>query len=202
METTSKGKSDVGTLDQLVTHAKGLIQSVYDQSDDPKNELTTMFVAVAPDGLMVVATPFVGDSKEQVNQCKDGVCRAMAMLFAAKHVTHYVMISECWVAEVDAKHNPELMDVPPSERNDRREVVAIIGADKSGRKIGTAFQIERSPDKPPRVGEKDSLFEHQVEGRMAELLDTPEMPEKMRREVLEMFDKARISGDSLSQTMH
>lgn len=93
-------------------------------------------------------------------------------------VVRYVFVSECWtVTANDDGQGLPLLDRPPSEHEDRREALVIVGGERIGkevRKQGRCLMLYRNPgtNKVERLAEdpKESQS-YGMEGRFATLLD-------------------------------
>lgn len=85
----------------------------------------------------VVGTPFDGDMS------KDVVADAIRKLLKAEEAKSYSFVSEAWVAFEDPKHPSGLQ---PAQRYDRREVVMVTVADRTGAAKFRAWEIVRGQD--------------------------------------------------------
>lgn len=101
---------------------------------------------------------------------RDAMLRTISWNFAMIGVRWYAVASEAWLARVDRDKNPELLNVPPSQRADRREVIMILGVHEDGTQIHLMREINRNPDGSPWVGERENLGYDSLGGAMANLI--------------------------------
>lgn len=191
-EAKRKGKPDPSTVEGLIELARRHAGDLYRDNNDPEHQLLPIWTAYSPtEGLIVVATPFTGDSYEESERTKTRVLAMVEIMFACKGVTAYSFMSEAWVATVDKNLDPAIAKLKPSQRPDRREVVTIVAADRKGTKKQAAYEIERQPNGAPRLGRDPCVEYDSVSGRMVSVLDRippgPVPPElkKMMEELLE-----------------
>lgn len=191
-EAKRKGKPDPATVEGLIDMARRHANDLYRDNNDPEHQLLPIWTGYSPtEGLIVIATPFTGDSYEESEQSKTRALAMVEIMFACKGVTAYSFMSEAWVATVEKHTDPAIAKLKPSQRMDRREVVTIVAADRSGNKKSAAYEIERQPSGAPRLGREPYAEYDSVEGRMLGVLDRippgPVPPElkKLMEELLE-----------------
>lgn len=174
------------TLQGLVEEAKNFVRAMYADAD-ADYQVPPTWIAKGPEGVAVVMTPF--DDTEG----KRSAVNMIRMLFAAKDITHYVLVTEAWMANVNPEKEPELVNIPPSQREDRKEVVNIVGADRSGNKIGVTYEILRNDDMTPRLGDTDLLEAQGVSsigGVMVSMLeDLPPLQDEFKARINELLDR-------------
>lgn len=87
----------------------------------------------------VIVTPWKNDAE------KNAFLTAirLSMKLYRSSVTGYSVVSEAWVATQD--HEPRPSERPPSERDDRREVVFVCASDGE-KTLFKAWEIERGDD--------------------------------------------------------
>jgi hypothetical protein len=177
-------------LDELIERTKRHVEEIYLGQDDEGFQLTSMFLAEGPGGLHVIATPFAGETQDEAVAYKEQVLALLRLMFAASGVTHYVMVSEAWMAVMEPGTEPDVAALAPSQRSDRVEVVQLVGADRDGRKLGATWDIVREQGQPPRLGHVDRTAATEIEGRMASLLDEPpSVPEELRSGLEALFEQ-------------
>ena len=54
----------------------------------------------------------------------------------------YSFVSEAWVASVNIRTEPELMDVPPRERSDREDILMVLTRHRDGESYATKYHVE------------------------------------------------------------
>lgn len=116
----------------------------------------------------IAATPWRNESE------KDTVLMGLKALFSRKGIVRYVTVSEAWTATYDRGIRPGGKDFrPPSQRDDREEVVVVAGADvETGEKIAQIYPIIRKSETVREMGKLQENFPAKgLEGRMLELLD-------------------------------
>lgn len=130
--------------------------------------LIPTWTAITKNGqFLIVATPFEGGERH-----KDMVAQAMERIFNEINAERYTFISEAWMARVD-KDEYDKDRRPPSQRDDRMEVLIIMGGDKDGSQMRT-YEIIRDDEgiisdlklDPASI----EMSGPQVEGRFANLL--------------------------------
>lgn len=92
-------------------------------------ELTPAWCLMGPDGFKIVATPFIGE------ESKEPVARAMRQLMCEWSTERYTLVHEAWLA-----HGPSKLE--PRKRDDRIEVVMVLGCDREGSHI-RSYEIVR-----------------------------------------------------------
>ena len=177
-------------LDELIERTKRHVEEIYLGQDDEGFQLTPMFLAEGPGGLHVIATPFAGETQDEAVAHKEQVLGLLRLMFAASGVTHYVIVSEAWMAHMEPGTEPAVAALAPSQRSDRVEVVQLVGADGNGRKLAASWDIIREQGQPPRLGHVDRTAATEIGGRMASLLDEPpSVPEELRSRLKALFEQ-------------
>jgi hypothetical protein len=125
-------------MDKALDFARDMIIGTNDDEDE--SAFAPAWAMVTQNGqTVVVMTPFVGGP-----EAKDAIAEGMRLVMKEAHVIRYTFTSEAWTASQRAPFNPG--DLPPSERNDRKEVLMITGGDRvTGTKI-RLFDIIRDED--------------------------------------------------------
>jgi cellobiose-specific phosphotransferase system component IIA len=129
-----------------------------------KGQLRPMFIIQHGGGeLMSIVTMWSNDEE------KDQMVRAIQLKMKELNADAYVHISEAWMAHVDMKAQPELINVAPSKRNDRYEVLIIAANDHLESKV--AIEEILRDDKGKITGTRKIDIPGGVfEGRMMGLL--------------------------------
>lgn len=132
----------------------------------PKGQLRPMFIIQHGGETTAVMTMWSNDEE------KDAMVKAIQLKMKELNADAYVHISEAWMAHVDMKAQPELMNVAPSKRNDRIEVIIVTANDH----VDTKLSIEEilRDDKGKITGTRKIDFPKGAEagfsGRMTDLL--------------------------------
>lgn len=128
-------------------------------------QLTPTWAIATENGqTLIVATPFVGENAKEL------VASSMRKLMKLIKAVRYTFTTEAWVAKV-SEDEWRKDKRPPSERDDRVEVVLIAGADLSG-SFAKSYEIHRNGETGAVEGLK-SLSESPMrdfEGRFGNLL--------------------------------
>jgi hypothetical protein len=114
------------TLDKMIELAKDHATRVMVGS---KAELTPAWLLITAKGdIEIFATPW-GNNRE-----KHLIIETMRDVMREKHATAYSMVTEAWMAHATAEEmkSGEYGGVPPSQRSDRQEAVAIMAANRDG----------------------------------------------------------------------
>lgn len=146
--------------DQLIAHAI----NCYAKGDDM---IAPIIHAETLDGETFVGASVWGSDEE-----KDKTLRTIRQIFKARNIERYVLMSEAWMAwynpgEIVGSNWPERR---PREREDRVEVINIVGADRDGNTLHRSYAIERDDNGRPYVGAKLPEIEGYKTGTMTELL--------------------------------
>lgn len=89
-------------------------------------EVVPHFIAMQRDGeLAYIGAPWHDD------ESKRRIYQILKLVFAARDVVAYVLVSETWVATVDRKDDPRI-NVPPRDREDRREALTCLAVAYDG----------------------------------------------------------------------
>jgi hypothetical protein len=92
-------------------------------------EMIPMFDLRNAEGLaFIVAGEFTGETREEVVACKDAIAALVRKMIAEHKVVQYSFLSEAWMI-VRPPHWEEGMSPPPSEADDRIEVVMATATD-------------------------------------------------------------------------
>jgi hypothetical protein len=186
--TIGKGKKSPYPADQsnardLCDFLVALVRDYYLNSEpDPNRMFTPMVRAYCENGDIV---PMLhGDSFDEDG--KDAWAALCRRMFAEWRVRFYGMVTEAWMAEIDADDtmvNGRLRRdaLPPSQRANRKEVVLVNTADKRGRVYFRMLEIVRGGDTAQITDLKDVTpfqeddVRHSFRGRFVNFL-VPEEP--------------------------
>jgi hypothetical protein len=129
--------------------------------------LTPTWTMVTVKGQLVVfATPFDGG-----DGYKDIIAEAMKKFMTEAKVVRYSFISEAWAASPLKEEWDKGDRRPPSEREDRIEVVLITVADKSGSWVRTLEMVrDWETGKVIELKQQKEFKDEAHEGRFANLL--------------------------------
>jgi hypothetical protein len=109
-------------LDVAETHARAVLVG-------SEQQLPPIFDLEGADGQRyIVATPFSGEDADDVIGNKDMVARMVRELIREKGVVRYSFLSEAWMI-VRPSSWQDGMGAPPSEADDRVEVVVALATD-------------------------------------------------------------------------
>jgi hypothetical protein len=116
----------------------------------------------------IMATPWRNDREKRM---AIGAIRAAIQHFRAS-IDSYSFMTEAWLAT--QTHAPRSTDLPPSEREDRKECVIITCCNKDGGFM-RAFEIKRAPDATvcELVAEKEAGKCDRFEGPLFNLFEDP-----------------------------
>jgi hypothetical protein len=97
----------------------------------------------------------------------------MALKISRSSVVNYSFLSEAWVAV--QSHRPRDSDLPPSEREDRKECVVVSAGDHDGARL-RMWEIVR--DDRGRVTDlvEDTTGHDSFEGRLFNLMEADDAP--------------------------
>jgi hypothetical protein len=147
------------TVDKMIENAFDFAkdQMIGSDEDGDESQMLPTWVLLTQNGqTIIMATPFDNGAMG-----KDMVAEVVKKLMTEAHVIRYTFASEAWVATQTTP--PSSHDLAPSERNDRREVLMITGADrKNGERI-RIWNIVRDKDGVVT----DLTFEKEMEGLSA-----------------------------------
>lgn len=109
--------------------------------------VSPMWHAVTADNeLLMIST--IWDTRET----KYAMTDAVRDLFRDKNVQYYVFVAEAWQAVVtDLTRIDEYTDGKLEHHADRREIVALNGADRAGNQVAGEFYIRRPKHGPPTL---------------------------------------------------
>lgn len=134
-----------------------------------KGGVYPMWHAVDANGdVMLIASPFTGDTFEESVENKDMVALALRELFREKGVTHYGFVTEAWM--LDAKNRRDLPDGSFEHVPGRKEILMVIVENAAHESFGLTAEILRPDGQKPKLG-KAEKFPGQMDGRFAKLLD-------------------------------
>lgn len=152
------------TIDELVENAIGFARQQL--IGVPDAELLPVWMIQGPKGATVVGTPF---PKGLGGVGKDMIAEAVKQILKAEHATSYSFMSEAWAA-TESIRNP--LNLAPSQREDRREVVIINAFNHNGEGKQVFYDIVRDNDGivTDLVKERESQWDHN-EGRFYNLFD-------------------------------
>jgi hypothetical protein len=130
---------------------------------DPKEQLSPMIIFYTPDGTGT-AVSFHMDGGEDN---KAYIAQKMKAMFAEQNVQMYAFFAEAWAAAYDKGK----VDVMPSKREDRKEIVCTLVVHRDGRKMCSATEINRDWESGGAVLGKVENSGDSFGGRFAELFD-------------------------------
>lgn len=136
-------------------------------ADKDAELIPTWVMATERGQVVVMATPFDGEG------AKDLICLAVRKFMQEANVVRYAFTSEAWVAKTTKESWDAGDHRPPSEREDRVEIVMFIAADREDFTL-KVYQIER--DAAGQITALSPWQEHEEKptgwsGRFANMLD-------------------------------
>lgn len=96
--------------------------------------------------MLTVETPWESEDEKARSSA---MMRAYMRLLGAKA---YTFITEAWMARVDAKAEPDFEKIPPRERSNREDVLAVSTFDSDGEGLLTRYRVSY-----PGEGQKPTL---------------------------------------------
>jgi len=81
----------------------------------------------------------------------------------------YSFVTEAWLASVDPKTQPELMNVAPRHRSNREDALMILSRHRDGEEYCTKYHIDYDTDGRTIVGKAEHLDGSWSEGFMGNL---------------------------------
>ena len=93
----------------------------------------------------VAAAEFSGDTYDEIIRCKDAVAQSVRRLIVEHKIVQYSFMSEAWMVVRSAEWE-EGMSPPPSEADDRIEVVIVTATDGKAYK-SRRWRIKRDGEK-------------------------------------------------------
>jgi hypothetical protein len=82
------------------------------------------------------------DSHEE----KKRIIGEMRATLDRERIDAYSFITEAWMARVNPRTQPELMNVPPSQRSQREDVLLVITQHRNGDRHSSVWRVEDQPD--------------------------------------------------------
>jgi hypothetical protein len=171
---------EVVTFEELYDMARTFATTRY-QGEEIDYEGLPMCVATDGNHTYFLPMPWTSD------QNKHEMLNMLRVVFAAKGITSYAMITEGWMAAMsESQYRAHRGKI--EERLDRQEVMTVSAADINGRQLYDTYSINRDGDEiklePYSLGEGSK-----ISGRMFELLkDPPHMTEEARQRILKTMD--------------
>lgn len=155
-----------------------------------KGELLPIFHARDFSGVhYIIATPWP-DEKDKAN-----ALRALKLMFIAKRIVQYAMISEAWVRSVAKEGLQEYLGAGKmvSEYDDKKEVVIVSVTSASGSWVNQKEILRDSDGRFTKLGPSPcGDGAKTVGGRMTELLpppNAPPIPEIIRAELDKVWEQ-------------
>jgi hypothetical protein len=154
-------------LDAAEAHARGILIGTAEAL------IPVFMLQDGEDQGYLVATPFVGENANEVAHVKDAVAYAVRRMIKAKKIVRYSFLSEAWMTVRPPGWN-EAMGPPPSESDDRREVVIAMATDGGDYKL-RRWLIKRNGEqcvdlildsKGDEVGPGGGRFDHLLTPQM------------------------------------
>jgi len=138
-------------------------KSFFAQAETQHQSLSPMFIAIKADGS---AEQYLVDIENE--QQKQMLCDQLSEHFKSTNVQYYAFFTEAWAAIYQDRQ----MNVQPSKREDRTEIVLTIVADNEGNKLGSTLEMVRDWNTNRVVELKEyEMNATAFSGRFAELLD-------------------------------
>ena len=151
-----------------------------------------MFILHLPDAIKVIQTHWTSTEEKRTTQ------KLMALMAAADGAEAVVFIAEAWwravpqrPGETEAEHKARVEAVPPSEAEDRIEVVMIASSfrvDGHKQSKAVALEIIRGASGRPRTLREISEPGASVSGAVADLLTDEPLTEELRGVAQRAFD--------------
>jgi hypothetical protein len=107
-------------------------------------------------------------------QCQEDKARyihAMRLRLKDYNIDMYSFVTEAWFATVNPRTQPELMNVPPSQRSQRKDVLFISSRSRTGEAFTTQFEVEYDAEGNATLHPGEHLGE--VGGFMGNLFERP-----------------------------
>lgn len=149
------------TLDKLLDVNTKIAKDMLMQT----GEVRPMFVVQHGGEQTAIMTMWRDDNDKQV------MLAALKLKMKELNADSYVSISEAWMANVDMKVNPEMMNIQPSKRNDRYEVIIVTANNHLDTRV--SIQEILRDDNGKVTGTKDIPLPEKgghFEGRMTDML--------------------------------
>lgn len=130
------------------------IPESFTKPDDDWTPVMFMQTDESDDLSIIPLEPYMGNDRE-----KD-ILAEVLMPAAIKHLkaTKVVMVLSVWAAEVASPEELEpIRYVPPSQRDNRREMVMIVEYTSDGVTRTASAEIERHEGAPPTLGDWDDM---------------------------------------------
>jgi hypothetical protein len=129
---------------------------------DPQGQLNAMVIAIDGSGQQYHFMIEMGDEVQ-----KAATAEALRAMFKMKGVIMYAFIAEAWMAA----YRDKKVDLMPSQREDRKEVVITIAVGKDGTRVCSASDINRDWETGGAVLSEPDNMGDQFAGRFADLFD-------------------------------
>lgn len=134
-----------------------------------KGQVHAMWHAVDANGdVMIIMSPFNGDTFEESVENKDKVAMGLRVLFRERGVTHYGFVSEAWM--LDAKNRRDLPDGSFEHVPGRKEILMVVVENAAHESFGLMAEIIRPKRGKPTLAKPEKL-DGGNEGRFSKLLD-------------------------------
>jgi hypothetical protein len=131
-----------------------------------KNGLASFFYTLLDDGrTVVIPTPW--NNQEE----KEDYVAAIRVLANEGLIKAYSFVSEAWLATVDPKTQKELMNVRPSDRSDREDVLMVISRNREGEVYSTKYHVDYDATGTATLGLPEHMDGFTDQGLIANLFD-------------------------------
>ena len=122
---------------------------------------------LVPDKGSLTAIPAPWQSPEE----KPGYIAGMRELIHERMIPAYCFVTEAWIAPVDPRTQPELMNVPARERSDREDVLIILSRHRNGENYATKYHVEYDATGKVTLGPAEHLDGDFSAGLMGNLFE-------------------------------
>lgn len=148
----------------------------------------------------IVVTPFMGKDSAEAAKSKALIRGVVSLMLVRDNILRYVFVSEAWTTTV--KKEDLKTSLPPSQSEQRREVLVMVVVDGDGTKAQRVYEIMRSPENLRSlkllVRESEAT---EIHGEMTKLFEQAESAKEQFQpgqieSLLEYFEK----GGALKQT--
>lgn len=113
----------------------------------------------------IIMTPW-SDANE-----KYAMVKVLRDVFRENHVSAYSFITEAWMATVNPRTEPELMNIPPCERSQRDDILWITSRNRDGDVITTRYLVTYHADRGPTLGPPEDQSDEMQSGYLANMFE-------------------------------
>jgi len=148
------------SVDQILKHGSlltsfFLVPWVDDKDKDSKKEMS------------LIATPWQHWSE------KPAYIAGIRAMLAEFNIDYYTFVTEAWMAVVDVRTQPELMDVAPRDRSQREDILFVNSRHRNGECHTTKYTVEYDANGKVTLSPPEQL-DFEMTGLMGNLYDDEE----------------------------